>query len=74
MVCQGKKRVAGYGHRPCLTPETVLGPVPLNLTVTVTVYRKFEKNIPRNETVRPNPTFISVSHLYIPTIGLPILL
>jgi hypothetical protein len=31
--CARGRRVAGYGHRPCLTPETLLGPVPLNLRI-----------------------------------------
>ncbi len=38
-----------------------------------TVYRKSETNIPRNETERPQSQFlyihVSVSDLYIPTIG-----
>jgi hypothetical protein len=39
-------------------------------------YRKFEKNIPRKGTARPQSQFyihVSVSDLYIPVIGLPIL-
>ncbi len=43
-----------------------------------TLYRKFETNIPRNKTALPRSQFlyihVSVSGLYIPTIGLPILL
>ncbi len=42
-----------------------------------TLCRKFETNIPRNETVRPRSYFLHSSfgeNLYIPTIGLPILL
>jgi hypothetical protein len=42
-----------------------------------TLDRKFETKIPRNETARPRSQFyihVSVSHLYIPMIGLPILL
>jgi hypothetical protein len=42
-----------------------------------TVCRKLETNIRRNETARPRSLFfyihVSVSDLYIPTIGLPIL-
>ena len=37
------------------------------------LHRKFEKNIPRNETAGLVPNFhihVSVSDLYIPTIGL----
>ncbi len=39
--------------------------------------KKFETNIPRKEITRFSPNFyihVSVSDLYIPTIGLPILL
>ncbi len=41
------------------------------------LYRKLEKNIPRKETARSQSQFLhsytlSVSDLYIPTIGLPI--
>jgi hypothetical protein len=40
-----------------------------------TQYRKFETNIPRKGIARPNFHIqVSVSDLYIPTIGLPILL
>jgi hypothetical protein len=42
-----------------------------------TVYRKFETNITRNETARPQSQsyiHVSVSDLYISTIGLPIVL
>ncbi len=43
-----------------------------------THYRKFEINIPRNGTARPQSQFlyinVSVSDLYTPMIGLPILL
>ncbi len=42
-----------------------------------TEYRKFETNIPRKELRSLSPNFhihVSVSNLYIPTIGLPILL
>jgi hypothetical protein len=42
-----------------------------------TLYRKFETNIPRNETARSRSQPLhhaSVSDLYIPTIDLPILL
>jgi hypothetical protein len=42
--------------------------------ISATLYRKFETNISRNETARPLSQFLlSVSHLYIPTIGPPIL-
>jgi hypothetical protein len=40
-----------------------------------TVYRKFETNIPKNKSARPfSYIHCSVNDLYIPTIGLPILL
>jgi hypothetical protein len=42
-------------------------------SVNPTLYRKFETYLPRNETVRPGSNFtihLSVSDLYIPTIGL----
>ncbi len=40
-----------------------------------TIYPKFEKNIPRNETARPQSHIhVSVKDLYIPTIGHPIVL
>ncbi len=44
-----------------------------------TLYRKFETNIPRNETVRPRAQFLPSCFrercaVYIPTISLPILL
>ncbi len=41
------------------------------------LYRKFETNIPRNETARPRPNFcihVSLSDLYIPMIDPAILL
>ncbi len=48
------------------------------ITLTAkTLSRKFDTNIPRNETARPRPNsyiHASVSDLYIPTVGLPILL
>ncbi len=39
-----------------------------------THYRQFETNIPRKGTRQPQPFYVSVSDLYIPTIGPPILL
>jgi hypothetical protein len=52
---------------------------PCNVNHTAkTQYRKFETNIPRKETVLPVPipafVHVSVSDLYISTIGLPVLL
>ncbi len=49
----------------------------LGLGTAKTAYRKFETNIPRHETARPQSQFLhlfSVSYLYIPTVDLPILL
>ncbi len=50
----------------------------LSLCTANTQYRKFETNIPRKGIARPQSQFphihVSVSGLYIPTIGLPILL
>jgi hypothetical protein len=52
-------------------------PIMYHARTAKTVYRKFETNIPGNETARTQSQFlhhVSVSILYILTIGLPILL
>jgi hypothetical protein len=52
-------------------------PIMYHARTARTVYRKFEINIPGNETARPQShsyIHVSVSVLYILTIGLPILL
>jgi hypothetical protein len=57
----------------------VLYDVPLSyaFTLQTQLYRKFETNIPRNETAQPlvpnSYIHVSVSNLYIPTSGPPIL-
>jgi hypothetical protein len=77
-------------HLYCKNGLTVIGKCPATssmyrgafcdlLTLTAkTQYQEFEPNIPRKGTARPQSQFlyihVSVSDLYSPTIGLPILL
>ncbi len=74
-ACRGFQRTALPKHRRRLDREKNNDEV-LCYTEN-TLYRKSEINIPRNETARPRSSFyihVSVSDLYIPRIGLPILL
>jgi hypothetical protein len=61
--CRRGKRELHLPHYPALSSYTAK-----------TLFREFETNIPRNETAPPRPIYVSVSYLYFPTIGPPILL